>query len=357
MSLEKQGLKSVAVAVLSSLLVFLSSSSGFSQAPFYQRKTITVIGGDSPGGFGDIRTKVVLAYLRKHIPGNPTIVTQYMAGGGGQKLTNHIYHNVRPDGLTIGRPSSAFVQSAALDEPGVKYKINDFVYLGSAISRNRSVFYTRKEVGLANIEQLQAASALRIGSQSVGHPVYVRGRLIAWLLGLKEPAFIPAYSSPELELALQRGEVDGRVAGIEGILSNYPEYVEKGLMDFHVTLNVPHGQNHPHSRFTSLPEIDTFAKTEIEQKLLSVFRVFRGVGDPFILPPGIPREQVKILRYAMRKSFEDPEFKNEFKKVTGDDPTPLFPEEQEKMIKEMSNDRRVIQLYKTIAGSGPLPSR
>ena len=79
--------------------------------------------------------------------------------------------------------------------------------MGSPISRWASVFYTRKELGLTSLEKLQSHSRLRIGAQSVGHPVYVRGRLVAWLLGLKEPAYVTGYSAPEMEVAFRQGYI------------------------------------------------------------------------------------------------------------------------------------------------------
>jgi tripartite-type tricarboxylate transporter receptor subunit TctC len=68
------------------VLVFLLIDFGFnnqvafSQPNFYQDKTITVVLGGPPGGTADLRTKAVISLLRKHIPGNPVIVMEYMAG-------------------------------------------------------------------------------------------------------------------------------------------------------------------------------------------------------------------------------------------------------------------------------------
>ena len=73
-----------------------------SQAPFYQGKTVTVIVSTSPAGTGDLRIKALIPFVRKHIPGNPTLVLEYMDGGGGRKAANYLFRNARPDGLTIG---------------------------------------------------------------------------------------------------------------------------------------------------------------------------------------------------------------------------------------------------------------
>src|SRR5262249_18692453 len=74
----------------------------YSQSDFYRGKTITIIHGRSAGGAGDVRARGVAPFLHKYIPANPTIVHEYMDGGGGRKAANHIFNTTHPDGLTIG---------------------------------------------------------------------------------------------------------------------------------------------------------------------------------------------------------------------------------------------------------------
>jgi tripartite-type tricarboxylate transporter receptor subunit TctC len=88
-----------------------------------------------------------------------------------------------------------------------------------------------------------------------------------------------------------------------------------------------------------------------------MFRAFRLSGQSFFLPPETPREIVGILREAMRKTLNDPEFHKEFHKLTGDNPTPLMPEALDKAIKEMPRDADVVELFNKLAGPGPLPPR
>src|SRR6266550_3417295 len=71
----------------------------FSQAPFYQGKTVTVIASTSPAGTGDLRIKALVPFLRKHIPGNPTLVLEYMDGGGGRKRQTTCSATLAPTGL------------------------------------------------------------------------------------------------------------------------------------------------------------------------------------------------------------------------------------------------------------------
>ena len=45
------------------------------------------------------------------------------------------------------------------------------------------------------------------------------------------------------------------------------------------------------------------------------------------------------------------------RKLTGDEASPLLPEDHEKVIKEIPREVEIIELYKKIAGAGPLPPR
>ena len=60
---------------------------------------------------------------------------------------------------------------------------------------------------------------------------------------------------------------------------------------------------------------------------------------------------------AMRKALTDPAFIKEYKKLTGDDPTPLTPEANEKAVREIPREPDIIGLFKKIAGPDLLPGR
>jgi tripartite-type tricarboxylate transporter receptor subunit TctC len=332
-------------------LILFFPTDGSTQAPYYKGKTITVIEGRSPGGVGDLRTKAILPFLQKYIPGNPTIVPQYMPGGGGRQAANYVYR-APAEGLTIGASSPGILASAILGEPGVEYDPYKFMYLGSPFSENNNIFATRKALNINSLEKLRAASGLRIGAQSVGHVQYIRGRLFAWLLDLKDPKFIVGYAGTELDIALERGEIDARAAALDS--TSMSEAYGK-LVDFHAVLEIPKG--HRPRQFANLPEIEAFVRSDIESRVLTMSRVFWGAGTLMYLPPSTPEKLAEVLRQAFRSCFEDRQFHEQYKKVLGLPPTPLMPHEQQKLVAELPRDAEVAKVFKTIAGMDPLPAR
>ena len=326
------------------------------QTPFYQGKTINLIVGSGAGGMGDLRARAIAAVLSKHIPGNPQIIFQYMPGAGGRKAANHLYNNARPDGLTLYRISSSIIPYAVLGESGVHYDIDKLIYLGTTEHKLYYLFNTRKELGLDSMEKLRATGGVRIGSAPVGHTGYILSRLTAFLLNMKEPRIIPGYENKDLDVAFARGEVDAQVASTGTVIEQ--ELFSKKLVNFHSAVEIPSGNKD--SRFTSLnlPSLESFAKTDKEKKLLTMMRNFRGVGTILMLPPGTPKDRVDIMKEAVRKTHTDPAFIKEYRKLTGgDEPTPLMPDEQATMVKQIPRDPETIDLFKKFAGTAPLPPR
>jgi tripartite-type tricarboxylate transporter receptor subunit TctC len=278
-----------------------------------------------------------------------------MDGSGGRKAANYMYGNARPDGLTLGALSAGLVALQIMGESGVMYDVDKFIYLGSSEGSSHQVIYTRRELGLDSIEKLRAASGIRVGSQSVGHVAYVSGRLFAQLIGMKDAKFIAGYTAPEVDAALLRGELDARSNNPTSVLKRNPEWLEKGVMNFHSILEAPKGLKHP--RFGHLPEIESFAKSEKEIKLLKLWRSFRVIGSPYVLPPGTSQARVKTLKDAVVQAFQDRDFHAEYEKLTGESVDLIMPDAMAKTIQETPRDIEVIDTLKKLSGAGPLPPR
>jgi tripartite-type tricarboxylate transporter receptor subunit TctC len=278
-----------------------------------------------------------------------------MPGAAGMKAVNYIYSTAKPDGLTITAVGSGLAAGAILGLPGANYDIDKLIYLGSTEHGDPYLFLSRKEAGFDTLEKLRAASGVRVGAQTVGHAVYISGRIFAYLLGLKDPKIVVGFGGPELDIALARGEIDARANSADTVLRRNAEALAKGEFNIHATITIPKGKFHP--RFTNVPDLETLARNDRERQLVGLFREFLYPRWPYVLPPGTPAEIVKTLREAMNKSFKDPGFAQEFKKLMGGEPSPLTGEEVEASIRGLPREPEVVGLYKKMAEHGPLPAR
>jgi tripartite-type tricarboxylate transporter receptor subunit TctC len=344
----------VRLSLLGVAILLLLPHQTWPQANFYQGKTITLIRGSTPGGVGERRARAMIPYLSKHIPGNPTVVMEFMAGAGGRKAANYMYHRARPDGLTLANIGVGHIVSAVLGETGVDYDIEKFSYLGTPNTGTHYIFITMSKLELNSLEKLRSHSGLRVVAHAVGHEIYLTGRMFAYMLGLKEPRFVTGFGDPEMLVALDQGEVDARSQVSESI-EKTPGWLDGGVVHFQAIMETPGVPKH--ARFAQLPTLESFTKSPREQKLLLMHRAFRSVGTPYMLPPGTPKDRVDIIAEALRATFRDPAFLSDFKKQTGADATPITAEEQSKALREIPRDKEVIELFKKLVGAEPLPVR
>ena len=82
-------------------------------------------------------------------------------------------------------------------------------------------------------------------------------------------------------------------------------------MNFHAIMEVPKGDKHP--QFPNVPEIESFAGSELDRKLVVLQRSFGIAGTPFVVPPGTPADRVEMLQEGFRKTYSDPAFFKEYK--------------------------------------------
>jgi hypothetical protein len=148
------------------------------------------------------------------------------------------------------------------------------------------------------------------------------------------------------------GEIDSRASAVEKEVMS-EEY--KKIADFHVILEIPKGSRP--AVFAALPEVGTFTRTQLERDVLAMSRTFWGAGTLTFLPPNTPENLVRTVRQAIRRSFEDQEFHREYKKLLGVEPTPLMPEDQQRLVADLPRDPEVSKAFAAIADMGPLPPR
>src|SRR2546427_10241820 len=126
------------------LLILCSSLWSFTahaQAPFYQGKTIKVIVGTPPGNLYDFWARLIVDYMGKYIPGNPTFLVQNMPGAGHVVAVNYLYSTVKPDGLTIiGSVIPSLYLNQLIGRPEIQFEWSKFTWIGSPARGARQMY-------------------------------------------------------------------------------------------------------------------------------------------------------------------------------------------------------------------------
>ncbi len=284
--------------------------------PYYQGKNITMILGSNPGGRRDRIARTTAKFLSKYIPGNPNILIQNIPGGKGIPAQLK-FSKGKTDGTVIGVVVSSDMEAPYFGTPGANYKPRDYVWVGAiGTGKQRNVLYTHKQAGFKSLEDLKARE-VAIGAITVGHRSYLYSRLIAEILGLKV-RWVIGYSTPELYIAIERGEVDGRTNDSASMMRDRPDWFDKGLIVPHVAMTLP--ENLPpidHPLVADVPSIMQFAKTETHRDIIRKINSTDRLGGALALPPGTPDQIRKILEQALLKAGQDPEFQRAWENEVG----------------------------------------
>src|SRR5688572_30223278 len=115
-----------------------------------------------------------------------------------------------------------------------------------------------------------------------------------------------------MDQALLRGELDARVNVAPSLLRRNPEWIEKKLVDVHVILQIPKASTHP--RFAHLPELESFARTDKERRFLDLSVLQYRRRDLYHSAAHPTRAGAARCH---QRSYKDPEFFNDYKKITG----------------------------------------
>jgi tripartite-type tricarboxylate transporter receptor subunit TctC len=306
-------------------LVFLASPSLAAEKSFYQGKNLTFVINFAAGGPTDIEGRIVARHLAKHIPGNPTIIVQNMAGAGGVTGINFLGEAAKRDGLTMGYFTGPY-NHHMMKSSTLRANLMQLPFVASVGSV--TVCYIRSDVapGIKKPTDIAKAERFRAGGLSFDSNKDLRFRLAFDILGLKYDYVTGYNSSNDARLAVQRNEIqyhDENIPGYRGVVE--PQLVKTGIVTplyYHDVIK-PDGTM---GKSPDYPELSSFTEiyTQIHGKAPSGIKydvlraanmASQNLSRVALLPPNSPKEAVLAVRQAFTALSKDEEFIAEAKKV------------------------------------------
>ncbi len=276
-------------------------------ADFYRGKQVTMIVGSGAGGGYGLNARILGAHLGKHIPGNPEIVLQFMQGSGGVKAANYVYNVAARDGSVISVPISTIVENQLLRPKGVKFDGAKFNWLGSitSLARVLSVWHTAP----AKTMDEAAKTEVVLGSPSGHSFIYRMPKLMNALLDTKFKIVVGYKGGRGVEMALERGEIQGRAMIWASTKVKKANWLKSGKL-VHLVQIGPY-------KLPDLPNVPRFVdlvKTDKEKTMVKFLHITGLIGRALHAPPGVPADRVAALRAAFTATMKDPAFVAEIKK-------------------------------------------
>ncbi|OGQ78119.1 MAG: hypothetical protein A3F90_05335 [Deltaproteobacteria bacterium RIFCSPLOWO2_12_FULL_60_19] len=335
--------------LLAVFALFVAVAGAQAQTPFYQKKTITIVVGYLPGDGYDVWARLLAAHVARHIPGNPAVIVQNMPGAGSLIATNNIYNVAKPDGLTLGAIGPSVYLDQLTGKKEAQFDWAKFTWIGST-EKTPWLFYMRTDSPYKTVDDIRKASeAPKCSATGTGTSGHFVPKLLEEALGLKFKLVMGYKGGGEQDLALERAEVQCRALSIPTFFSREPFGTWRKNNLVRVMLQTgrkrdPRAPNAP----TIFELMNEYKTPEATRKLVTVILASGDLGRPFIAPPGVPAERVKILREAFAKTMQDPEFLEDVKKKKLQ-PDPNSGEEMEGIAKEtMAQPREVVERIKKV---------
>ncbi len=319
------------VAILAAGALSTAAVPAAAQTPeqFFKGKTLTFYVGLSPGGGYDLNARLVAKHIGKYIPGNPTVIVKNMPGGGGLVMTNYVANVADPDGLHLGAPQRGIPFEPLLgDASHAKYDPLKLQWIGSA-NADTSVAVVNKRAGVKTWQDLRNKEVIvagtGVGTESVTVPYILRN-----ILGFKYRVIAGYPGGSEMNLAMQRGEVDGRgTFSWTSLKPHKKDWIDSGEI---IVLYQQGLRKHPD--IPEVPLVTDLAENETQRQVLTLQFTAFELGRPYFVREGVPADRVQALRRAFDAAMKDKDLLADAEKQ-GLEANPATGEEMQEMLKKV----------------------
>jgi tripartite-type tricarboxylate transporter receptor subunit TctC len=285
-----------------------SINTGAAQEPgSFAGKTVTVAIGSGTGGSHDQFGRLVARHVGRYLPGQPTVVAKNFPGAGGMTLANLLWTQAPRDGTTFGIVGRTIFLEPLINGKSAKGRFDPrrFSWIGStdsitgvAIAWHTSPIKTYRD--LLDHELIVGAAGAASGTATDAY-------VLRNLLGFKFRVIMGYPSGGDVDLAMERGEIQGRAnVAWPGLKSRGLDEVKSGKIRLLYQLGL--------SRHPDLPDVPLvldFARDERERRILTLNFGINEIGYGFVAPPAVPAAPLAALRAAFRQTTDDPKFRAE----------------------------------------------
>ena len=297
------------------LALTIAAGSAHAAEDFYKGKQITIIA--SSAGTYESYARMLAKYIGKYIPGNPSVITQIMAGASGLTAANHVY-NVAPKDGTVFTVTHGHIPTLTMINPdGARFEPTKFSWIGS-VTKDVFVGYVWHTSPVQSMAEAKTKE-ITVGGQAPGSMSIDMAILAREMLGLKFKIITGYKSSDEAKIAIERGELNGHFGTAWSSLKR-----ENGdwLKDKKIRIFTQFGFK-PHPELMDVPLFVNEAKNEDDHKALELMLARQETAKPFYGPPGIPADRVAIIRKAFDDLMKDKEFLADMEKQSLDVEQPM----------------------------------
>ena len=264
-----------------------------------------------------------------------------MPGGGGIVAANYIANIAPKNGTALLVPLKLVAMTQMLEPVNVKYDAAQFNWIGTIAStkENIAAWHTAPVKKFEDLLTMEFTT----GASGRSSPSFMVPTLVNKLLGGKIN-IVPGYpGGSQINLAMERGEVQGRYNTWSSWKTTKPDWLRDGK----VVILVQQALSKP-ADLQGPPLLIDLAKTEDDKRIFELMAIGSEMGRPLAATPGVPPERLAALIAAYRAMLKDPEFMAEAKRLDIE-LDPIVGEEMQKLVvRAISTPPHVVERMKKL---------
>ena len=294
---------------------------------FYKGKILDLYIGFTSGGTYDTYSRLVAQFMGDHIPGKPKIVPKQMVGAGSRAAATHIFNIAPKDGTQLGTADQALAMQQVLNDPGIQFDANKFIWIGNPIADNNTMAAWTAS-GVTSIDEAKKREFVVGANGITASAQYPQAMNV--LLGTKFKIITGYPGGTDINLAMQRGEVAIRGQNSwSSWKSQHMDWIKAKQITILVQIGLTKDKELP-----EVPLLMDLATTPDDRAALKLLSAPTAIGRPIFTTPGVPQERVEALRAAFNATMKDPAFLATAAKANMD-LNPVSGEELQRIVAEL----------------------
>ena len=303
-------MKIIASLTLGALaLMALAHPASAQEDTYFKGKEISIGIGFGAGGGYDTYGRLMARHFGRFVPGNPTVIAKNEPGAGGMKLAGSIYNVAKKDGTELALFAATTALEPLFGTTDAMYETTKFTWIGN-LDSDVSSCGTWKHAGIKSWEDLKTRETT-FGATGPAAITSIHPLVLGSLFGLKTKVILGYQGTRDVNLAMQRGEVDGTCGlYMSSIRSQYKDDVAAGNLNIAMTLGKRRTADFP-----NVPSVFELIKNDDDRKLAELIFGSDAIGRPIAAPPGLAPERAATLRKAFDAMVKDAAFLAEAAKI------------------------------------------
>jgi tripartite-type tricarboxylate transporter receptor subunit TctC len=333
-------LKLAGVALLASAMC--ASSAHAADPVSFAGKQIQFLIGTGAGDTYDSYSRLLGKFLTKHLPGAPVVVPSNRAGAGSLVAVNATYNSQVRDGSMLVMGQRFVPLMPLLGLPGAQFDPTKMAYIGS-ISSETSVCVAHERSGVARLEDARK-QPLIVGTMGAGTELTNFTATINKMLGIEFQVVRGYGSSGEIDLAIDRGELQGRCGvSYSSLMRTRGDWVSTGKVKIFLQIDVTRSREMP-----NVPSLGELVN-DVDRAALRLLTAPGAIARPVFGPPDTQPERLAALRKAFDDVMADKDFLQEARRQQLEI-APMSGAAMEGLIKELyASDPKVIERARGLA--------